>query len=159
VIRLASRVTAGSRALLCTLARRGKALQRDNPSRAATLLLAFQVHPIYKGTRVLFDLVELEDMMLDGPAPDPIGDVELARAVDKMSSAMVDVFGAMWDLASDLGEVKRPARHTPPPAYVPTNLPDLSATDYLHDLCVLGFILELDRMLASRGSDGRPSPD
>jgi hypothetical protein len=59
-------VTRGGSRLLVTLARRGKALQRDEPQRAAFLLTAVVTHPLYKGGRLAFDMLEIEDLMLDG---------------------------------------------------------------------------------------------
>jgi len=60
-------VTTGGARLLVTLARRGKAIERDDPERAAYLLEAVMTHPLYKGGRLTFDMLEIEDVMLDGP--------------------------------------------------------------------------------------------
>jgi hypothetical protein len=57
------------RALLCTLARRGVALRTASPARARALLDALAPLPLYKGGQFLFDLLEWEDFMLDGPEP------------------------------------------------------------------------------------------
>ena len=58
-------ITQGSSRLLVTLARRGKALERDTPQRAALLLAAVVTHPLYKGGRLTFDMLEIEDLILD----------------------------------------------------------------------------------------------
>lgn len=60
------RATRGAARLLVTLARRGKAIERDNPQRAAFLLAAVATHPLYKGGRLTFDMLEIEDLMLGG---------------------------------------------------------------------------------------------
>jgi hypothetical protein len=39
------------------------------------------VHPFYKGGQFLFDLLEWEDFMLDGPAPVVLEATELAEAL------------------------------------------------------------------------------
>jgi hypothetical protein len=57
--------TRGATRILSTLARRGKAIARDEPQRAAELISAVSTHPLYKGGRLAFDMLELEDLMLD----------------------------------------------------------------------------------------------
>ena len=69
--------TQGSCRLLCTLAKRGKALERDEPQRADLLLCAIRPHPLYKGGRLTFDMLELEDLMLDAPLIDLLDDLQL----------------------------------------------------------------------------------
>ncbi|MET9323630.1 hypothetical protein ABZX75_26120 [Streptomyces sp. NPDC003038] len=54
---------------LCTLARHGVALRQQEPERAQALLAALQPWPLYKGGQFLFDLMEWEDLMADGPPP------------------------------------------------------------------------------------------
>ena len=46
----------------------GVAWRRAEPDRARDWLQALETHPFYKGGQVLFDLLEWEDFMLDGPA-------------------------------------------------------------------------------------------
>ena len=58
-------ITRGGSRLLVTLARGGKRLERDEPQRAAFLLAAVATHPLYKGGRLAFDMLEIEDLMLD----------------------------------------------------------------------------------------------
>lgn len=57
------------RALLCTLARRGTLLRQLEPGRADELLTALKPWPWFKGGQFLFDLMEWEDFMVDGPPP------------------------------------------------------------------------------------------
>lgn len=73
----------GLRAGLCTLARLGVAWRRSEPDRTAAWLDQLGPHPLYKAGQVLFDLLEWEDFMLDGPAPeiDTAAAAALARQV------------------------------------------------------------------------------
>ncbi|MFF0203224.1 hypothetical protein [Streptomyces sp. NPDC005017] len=57
------------RACLCTLARHGVALRRGEPERARVLLDTVRPWPLYKGGQFLFDLMEWEDLMVDGDLP------------------------------------------------------------------------------------------
>jgi len=69
VLDLVHRSNARLRAALCTVARHGVAMRRDEPERARGLLEALGVWPLYKGGQFLFDLLEWEDFMLDGDTP------------------------------------------------------------------------------------------
>lgn len=73
--------TRGGRRVLCALARRGKALERDEPDRGALLLAAISPHPLYKGGRLTFDMLEIEDLMLDGPPVGLLSDVQLTQVL------------------------------------------------------------------------------
>src|SRR5688572_21992612 len=57
------------RAVCCTLARRGVAFRQGHPQRASRILATLSVSPVYKGGQLLFDLLEWEDFLVDGPAP------------------------------------------------------------------------------------------
>lgn len=67
------------RACLCTLARHGVALREREPRRAQALLAQVECWPLYKGGQFLFDLMEWEDLMLDGDPP-PLMSTEHIRA-------------------------------------------------------------------------------
>ncbi|BCM68680.1 MULTISPECIES: hypothetical protein [Streptomyces] len=62
-------VNSSLRQCLCTLARHGVALRRDDPERARLLLDTVRPWPLYKGGQFLFDLMEWEDLMVDGDPP------------------------------------------------------------------------------------------
>ncbi len=85
LIEYIQQATRGARMLLCTLARRGKALERDQPQRAAFLLAAVRPHPLYKGGRLAFDMLELEDLMLDAPPLGPLNDLQLTRVLSAVA--------------------------------------------------------------------------
>ncbi|MEW2620113.1 hypothetical protein [Streptomyces sp. NPDC048106] len=65
-------VNGSLRQCLCTLARHGLALRRDDPERARLLLDTVRPWPLYKGGQFLFDLMEWEDLMVDGDPPPPM---------------------------------------------------------------------------------------
>jgi hypothetical protein len=67
LIRLAAERDADLRAGLSTLARLGVSVRRADPDRAEALVTAFESHPFYKAGQTLFDLLEWEDFLLDGP--------------------------------------------------------------------------------------------
>ncbi len=83
--------TQGGSRLLCALARRGKALERDERPRAEFLLTAVRSHPLYKGGRLAFDMLELEDIMLDGLPTDSISTLELTRVLSSGGHNLVEV--------------------------------------------------------------------
>ncbi len=84
------------RSVLCTLARRGTRIRREQPERASALLDALAAWPWFKAGQFLFDLMEWEDFMVDGPAPP-----ELPSALDAVA----------WErLARRLRESAGPAR-------------------------------------------------
>jgi hypothetical protein len=70
-------VTQGGSRLLVTLARSGKALERNDSQRAAFLLAAVRNHPLYKGGRLAFDMLEIEDLMLAGSPVEPMSKREI----------------------------------------------------------------------------------
>lgn len=75
---LLARVAAGNdwlRSVLCTLARHGTALRREDPSRAQELIAQLSPWPWFKAGQFLFDLLEWEDFMVDGPPPPALATV------------------------------------------------------------------------------------
>jgi hypothetical protein len=71
-----------TRSGLCTLARHGAAVRRDDPERAARLAEVLSAWPLFKGGQFLFDLLEWEDFMLDGDPPPlwPAGEAAMVLA-------------------------------------------------------------------------------
>ena len=183
-VRLIERIqqaTRGARVLLCTLARRGKALERHQPERAAFLLAALRPHPLYKAGRLAFYMLEIEDLMLDGLAVDPLSDVQLTRMLSAVAGRghdLADVFlrfGSNGRDGDGAPDAARPAFEPPGDAPAPTDVlprlrfgpdpedavngspwrdgegggagPELTSSDYLYDLVVLGFLDGLGRNL------------
>jgi hypothetical protein len=82
------------RGILCTFARVGTAWRRAEPERTRAWLEQLDPHPFYKGGQFLFDLLEVEDFMLDGPAPPIVSQAELvdiARRVVEWTGIEVPV--------------------------------------------------------------------
>ena len=95
LIQQIQKATQGGSRFLCTLARRGKALERDDPERAAFLLAVLRPHPLYKGGRLAFDMLEIEDLMLDALPVDALDDAELAeifRSLSMRGRTLEDMF-------------------------------------------------------------------
>lgn len=123
---------AGLRALLCTLARHGVALRTRAPARAARWLDELSVHPFYKGGQFLFDLLEWEDFMLDGPAPELL-DANAARvALDRVAAALRALAAGLEAPASEGVAID------PMASLRPRALPALEAGFYLYQDVVLG---------------------
>ncbi len=76
------------RAVLCTLARRGVSFRRQYPERAGEILMVLAPWPYYKAGQFLFDLMEWEDFMLDGPPPPVLTTVLDARALKRLASLL-----------------------------------------------------------------------
>ena len=69
---LLGRIAAGNdwlRSVLCTLARHGTQLRLEDPARAGELVAVLSPWPWFKAGQFLFDLLEWEDFMVDGPPP------------------------------------------------------------------------------------------
>jgi hypothetical protein len=79
------------RAVLCTLARRGVLLRLNSPARAKTILDALSTLPYYKGGQFLFDLLEMEDFMLDGPVPEILPAALNSSALQRLAGALESV--------------------------------------------------------------------
>lgn len=128
---------AALRALLCTLARRGAALRRDDPRRARAWVDALCVHPYYKGGQFLFDLLEWEDFMLDGEPPPLLDDAAIALALGRITRLLRAVGAAL-----DGRPVEEAAAATPAMAadHAALDWPELTGSAYLYADVVLGAI-------------------
>jgi hypothetical protein len=93
--------TQGGSRLLCTLARRGKALERDESRRAEVLLTAVRSHPLYKGGRLAFDMLEIEDLMLDASTVDSLNTFELNQVLSAGAYNLVAVLRRIGSGAED----------------------------------------------------------
>ncbi len=90
----------GSRAFV-TLARRGKAIERDDPERARSLLTAVATHPLYKGGRLTFDMLEIEDLMLDDSPIEPMSIAELSRILNAGGHNLAETLRRMGSPVQD----------------------------------------------------------
>ena len=160
--------TRSSREMLVKLGRRGKALARAQPGRGVLLLTAVRPHPLYKAGRLAFDMLEIEDLILDGPPVDPINQHDLVGMLIPVAGRWLDFAAALQRLGSgrrDGGSPNEtatsrrrgpllPRVHLAPEEAVDASEPDpeLASSDYLYDLVVLG-ILDL------LGGAAETSPD
>lgn len=83
------------RGALCTFARIGILWRRTQPERTRVWLEQLEPYPFYKAGQFLFDLLEVEDFMLDGPPPPSISAAELAviaQRVAKLTGIEVPMF-------------------------------------------------------------------
>jgi hypothetical protein len=95
--------------LLRTLAVRGKALERAHPERAEFLLAAVRSHPLYKGGRLAFDMLELEDLMLDAPATALLNDAQVAELLNDLAANSRSTIEAILGFASGAGNGPAPS--------------------------------------------------
>jgi hypothetical protein len=105
-------VTQGGSRLLVALARRGKALERDEPQRAAFLLAAVGTHPLYKGGRLTFDMLEIEDLMLDGSPVDPMSTREVIQVLNAGAHHLAETLRQMGSPAQGGLPANAPRRDT-----------------------------------------------
>ena len=133
------------RAVLCTMARRGVAFRRAHPERASALLEALSTLPLFKGGHFLFDLMEWEDFMLDGPAPPIVPTVLDAAALFRIA-AFLEHAKALFDggAASELSGLQVAGG-----ALSDTDLPPLEAGFYLYQDVVLGALASTAPLLAA----------
>jgi hypothetical protein len=148
-----ARGNAWLRAVLCTLARRGVAYRQADPRRAQEILRTLAPLPYYKGGQFLFDLMEWEDFMLDGPPPPIVPTTLDARSLSRVTELLVAV---QQHLDGSLDGGSRP--RTPAQAQVDDdNLPPLETGLYLYQDVVLGIVVSV---LQSRpGTATWPEPE
>lgn len=124
----------GLRAVLCTLARHGVALRRDQPERATAWLDELAPHPLFKGGQFLFDLLEWEDFMLHGDAVPPLDGAALQLALERLRAVLCAIS------AGSSAQVPEPK---PAPGDIRGSgagreLPALQSSFYLYHDVVLG---------------------
>ena len=71
------------RGLFCCFARLGVQFRRDDMVRAHQCITLLEPHPFYKLGQVMFDLLEFEDFMLDGDAPEIVS-IDFIDAVNRL---------------------------------------------------------------------------
>ncbi|QQQ74022.1 DUF11 domain-containing protein [Saccharothrix sp. 6-C] len=186
-MRSLGRVGVRLRGVLCTLARRGVAVRRDDPRRARQILDALAPWPFYKGGQFLFDLLEWEDFMIDGEPPPILSRAELGALLDlpmrwvDTAVAAVDThlpgplrhIGAnpqlRWAVATaqstlrgvvrGLTEVLTPPPGTPDPEGADDEaLPPLEGGFHLYEDVVLG-LFDLVGGRVHRSAEPEPEPE
>jgi hypothetical protein len=87
--------THGGSRLLVTLARRGKAIELHEPQRAAFLLAGVRTHPLYKGGRLAFDMLEIEDLILDSSRADSMSTREVIQVLNSSAQHLIETLRQM----------------------------------------------------------------
>jgi hypothetical protein len=105
--------TLGATRMLCTLARKGKTIEHDQPDRAESLLTAVRYHPLYKGGRLAFDMLEIEDLMLEDASVASIGELDLIQLLGAGLTNLLDVLGRLGSEARNGGLVLATITKTP----------------------------------------------
>jgi hypothetical protein len=132
------------RGVACTLARRGVAFREEHPERAEVLLDALASWPVFKAGQFLFDLLELEDFMLDGDEPSVLTTTLDPAALHRLAGFVRSLRRHIDGAAGDAGAELVPDAQPPPER----ELPPLEAGFYLYHDVVLG-ILESTRPLVA----------
>ncbi|HEX8825008.1 MAG TPA: hypothetical protein VF794_34140 [Archangium sp.] len=142
LVRLA-KVTHRTRAVLCALALRGKALRSAWPERARSLLAVISSHSFYRSSRLVFDMAEVADAVRDGPPPSHIDDELLAQLIQPVtrsldiSEVMAACFLAVEGPEAQAESVKAPVER------VRADWPLQESADALFELIALGIVDEL----------------
>jgi len=141
------------RAVLCTLARRGVALRHEFPDRAQELLQALSPFPWYKGCQFLFDLMEWEDFMLDGPPPEVVRTVldpsSLRRLAVLFRSMQSHLDGAIAEDMLHSAQIQMASVVSEG-----QTLPPLEPGFYLYQDVVLGLLCSAAPLVDSENSSG-----
>jgi hypothetical protein len=140
------------RALLCTLARRGTWLRRTDPPRARALLQALGPWPVFKAGQFLFDLLEWEDFMVNGPVPEPLPGALDAAALARITR-LLQRLTAHLD-GTEPEDLTTPDEEPLGPVSLPTeaDLPALDPGFYLYQDVVLGVVVSVEATRADRPS-------
>ncbi|HEX8436509.1 hypothetical protein [Archangium sp.] len=144
LLRLA-KVTHRTRAVLCALALRGKALRQEQPEKARCLLVVAAEHAFYRSSRLVFDMAEVAEALRDGPPPAHIDDEMLSQLIRPVAESLdiADVVALCHSVSE--GVEGEPARRSEAKR-VRTDLPLQEPADALFELIVLGIVAELLRL-------------
>ena len=136
------------RAVLCTLARRGIAYRQSQTERAQEIIRILSPYPFYKAGQFLFDLMEWEDFMLDGPSPPILPTVFDERALTQLSHLLHSVRrGLDGSILEEVETVLSP----PVGGHPDENLPPIEPSLFLYQDVILGSIFSI---VAAREEEG-----
>jgi hypothetical protein len=139
------------RGVACTLARRGVALREADPARARALLDALSTWPFYRAGQFLFDLLELEDFMLDGEEPELVTGTLDAAALQRIATLLRSVQRHIdGSINGDADQFVAARAQT---SWLAENLPSIEAGFYLYRDVVLGIAVSVGPYF-----DGEPQP-
>jgi hypothetical protein len=136
------------------------ALRTGEPDRAAALVEVLAPWPPYKTGQFLFDLMEWEDFMVDGPPPPVLSTTLDVAALQRLLVLLRRVQGLLDGAKGDdpLGPL-RGLDVTSPGVSVAADdstLPPLEPGFYLYRDVVLGFVVSVGPLLAAQ-DDGSPT--
>ena len=132
------------RAVLCTLARRGTALRQSDAVRAQAWIDALAVYPWFKGGQFLFDLMEWEDFMVDGPPPEPVSTVLALQTWPRLTDAINRLRALVDDAAPTSADAQPPAPDDGVRVTVDdADLPPLEPGLHLYRDVVLGVVVSV----------------
>lgn len=135
------------RAVTCTIARRGAAFHLRHPERAEGILRSLTRYPLYKAGQFLFDLLEWEDFMLDGPPPPIVPTTLDDAALERLRSFGLSLRGHLD--SSAISSLPAQLLSGEPFFTVSDNdLPALEASFYLYQDFVLGLLVSAAPLLA-----------
>jgi hypothetical protein len=135
------------RAVLCTLARRGVAFRQQHSERAHGILDALSTSPFYKSGQFLFDLMELEDFMLDETPPEIVDTVLDATALNRLAVLLNSIKGHL-DGALEPQMPDSSSFEVFSQVVVPEDLPPLKPSFYLYQDVILGLVRTSELHLA-----------
>ncbi|MFW5942095.1 MAG: hypothetical protein ACOC9X_02065 [bacterium] len=130
------------RAVLCTLARRGVAYRQAAPDKAREILRTLAPLPYYKGGQFLFDLMEWEDFMLDGPPPPIVPTTLDARSLSRLAGLLRAIQQQLDGERSSEGAGRTAGDDS---VVDDDNLPPLEPGLYLYQDVVLGIVASVLR--------------
>ncbi len=133
-----------TRSLLWSLARRGTLLRQRDPRRAEALLGVLAAWPWYKAGQFVFDLLEWEDFIVDGPPPPEFrGDIDVVinRLVRLLRTWTSQLAGTPLEPAQDDSSSQEDASVTF------EELPELEPGFYLYQDVVLGVLVSHSQSL------------
>ena len=137
------------RSLLCTLARRGTLVRQREPERAAALIDTLSPWPWFKGGQFLFDLMEWEDFMVDGPPPPLLSSALGSRSLRRFAAALTAARALMDDsMAAALEEAQsRLGRLRVEIGRAEETLPPLQPGLHLYRDVVLGVVVSAEPII------------
>ncbi len=127
------------RAVLCTLARRGLAFRQAYPLPAQYIMQSLTGLPYYKGGQFMFDLMEWEDFMLDGPPPpvlDSIFNAPMSQQVKAFISTISKYYNAQFSGNNQMSDTAWRDLSLPE-----GDLPPLDGSIFLFQEVVLGLVI------------------
>lgn len=135
------------RAVLCTLARRGVAFRQQHAERALKILDALSTSPFYKSGQFLFDLMELEDFMLDETPPEIVATALDVNALNRLAVLLNSIKGYL-DGAVVPQTSESSGLEVLSNVVVSENLPPLEASFCLYQDVILGLVQTVGLHLA-----------